>query len=151
MFTRAPIAAGEVVVIWGGLVIGREEYDPALHRPRGTTCIDEAHYLTTPVGEPDLVDELMNHSCDPNLWMGDEVTVLAMRPIAAGEELTMDYACWSDYEHVFTRSCGCRTVPCRGVITGYDWRIPSLQARFEGHFLPYLNRRIAAQRGDGAT
>ncbi len=34
----------------------------------------------------------LNHSCDSNLWMADEATVVARRDIAAGEELTLDYA-----------------------------------------------------------
>ena len=33
-----------------------------------------------------------NHSCDPNVWMQDEVTLAARRDIAIGEELTIDYA-----------------------------------------------------------
>jgi SET domain-containing protein len=33
-----------------------------------------------------------NHSCDPNLWHADVVTITARRDIAAGEELTIDYA-----------------------------------------------------------
>jgi hypothetical protein len=37
----------------------------------------------------------MNHSCDANLWMGDEVTVVARCDIAAGEELTQDYALYT--------------------------------------------------------
>jgi hypothetical protein len=144
LFTRERVRAGEALVLWGGVVIERAAYDPALHRPRATTCYGAAQYLTTPVDEPALIDELMNHSCEPNLWMGDEVTVTAMRDIEAGEELTMDYACWCDDGYVFTRDCGCRAEGCRGVVTGSDWRIPALQARFRGHFRPDLNARIAA-------
>jgi uncharacterized protein len=151
MFTRANIDAGEVVVIWGGIVIDIADYDDAKHRPRATTSYDETHYLTTPVDEPALVDEFMNHACDPNLWMRDAVTVVARRPIAAGEELTMDYACWADYDYVFTERCGCGTSLCRGTIRGFDWRIPALQERFAGHFLPYLNRRIEALRSASAN
>jgi SET domain-containing protein len=34
----------------------------------------------------------VNHSCEPNLGMGGNVLLVAMREIAAGEELTIDYA-----------------------------------------------------------
>jgi hypothetical protein len=33
-----------------------------------------------------------DYSCDPNLWMLHECTGCARRDIAAGEELTIDYA-----------------------------------------------------------
>ena len=33
-----------------------------------------------------------NHSCDPNTWMQDEVTITARRNIRTNEELTIDYA-----------------------------------------------------------
>lgn len=146
LFTRSRIDAGEVLMTWGGILIELGEYDPERHRPSSTTFYDDTRYLTTPVGEPALPDEVMNHSCDPNLWMGDEVTVVARRVIAIGEELTMDYACWSDEAHVFTRSCRCQTSLCRGLITGFDWRIHALQSRYQGHLVPFLNRRIELQR-----
>lgn len=34
----------------------------------------------------------LNHACDSNLWMADEVTLIARRHIVSGEELTVDYA-----------------------------------------------------------
>ena len=60
--------------------------------------------------------EFINHSCDPNLrWRrrGDRVLCQSVRPIAAGEELTLDY-------HFSPRSpkvaCRCGSSKCRGTI-----------------------------------
>jgi hypothetical protein len=39
-------------------------------------------------------------------------------------------------------NCGCGTALCRGQVTGNDWQLPELQARYEGFFSPYLQRRI---------
>lgn len=127
---------------WGGLLLDIVDYDATRYRPTSTTHYDERRCLTTPLGEPASLDELLNHSCDPNLWIVDEITVVARRAIAAGEEVHGDFATWEDSEHVLTSACGCGAALCRRRITGRDWRIPALQARYRGHFLPYLNRAI---------
>ncbi|MFB8281098.1 SET domain-containing protein-lysine N-methyltransferase [Nocardia colli] len=38
--------------------------------------------------------DYINHSCSPNLTVRDRIVVLADRPIAAGERLTIDYRAW---------------------------------------------------------
>ena len=91
-----------------------------------------------------------NHSCDSNLWMQDEVTVIARREIAVGEELTLDEALISD-DPEFTMACRCGARVCRGTVTGADWRLPAVQQRYAGHFSPFLNQRVAALRAEGAT
>jgi hypothetical protein len=60
--------------------------------------------------------EFINHSCDPNLrWrrLGNRVLCQSVRPIAAGEELTLDY-------HFSPKSpkvpCQCGSPRCRGTI-----------------------------------
>lgn len=143
VFTHEPVRAEEVLMRWGGLLIPYEAYDPHLYRPSSTTLYDEAHYLVTPVHEPKLLDEWLNHSCDPNTWMGDEVTMLARRDLSAGEEVTTDFALWNHSDWLFLEQCRCGSPLCRGRITGLDWRRPELQARYRGHFLPCLNRFIA--------
>lgn len=142
VLTRAPVQPGEVLMRWGGIVLPVADFDPARYRLTSTTHYDEAHCLTTPIEEPVSLDELLNHSCDPNLWLVDAVTVVARRSIAAGEEVHGDFATWEDSEHVLTADCRCGAPLCRRRITGRDWRLPELQARYAGHFLPYLNRAM---------
>jgi len=78
----------------------------------------------------------LNHSCDPNLWWsGDEL--VALRGIAAGEELTYDYAtdpaCDALASGALLR-CNCGSMRCRGLIEADDRQIPELQRRYAGHF-----------------
>ena len=40
--------------------------------------------------------------------------------------------------------CQCGTAECRGTVTGSDWQKPALRQRYRGHFLPFIERRIAA-------
>jgi SET domain-containing protein len=150
LFVRAPVRAGEILMRWGGVLLAVADYDPVLYRPASTTHYDEGRCLATPAGEPASLDELLNHACDPNLWLIDEVTVVARRAIAAGDEVTGDFATWEDSAHVLTSDCACGSALCRRRITGRDFRIPALQARYRGHFLPYLDRAIAALREGGA-
>jgi uncharacterized protein len=89
-------------------------------------------------------DHYPNHSCDPNVWMVDEVTLAARRDIAKDEELTADYALWEEDENTIMQwACSCRSPLCRGTVTGRDWRLRDLRERYRGHFSPFINDRIA--------
>ncbi len=57
-----------------------------------------------------------NHSCDANTTY-DGLNVIATRSIAAGDELTLDYAQLMN-EHSEPFACSCRTAMCRGTIRG---------------------------------
>ncbi len=89
----------------------------------------------------------MNHSCDPNVWMIDEVTLVTRRLVDAGEELTADYVFWqADEDWIAPWQCNCGAERCRGSITGRDWRLAELQHRYNSHFSPFINRRIERSR-----
>jgi uncharacterized protein len=152
MFAVGTIHAKETVIVWGGWVCTGADVDAGLVAPRSTVYIDEDTYLGARVGEYDRErddrGDFINHSCDPNVWLADENTLVARRHIAAGEELTMDYALFEgDEEDVKPWECRCDSPLCRRRITGRDWRLPELQERYEGHFSPFINRRIARLRG----
>lgn len=148
IFAQASIREGEVVIIWGGTVFTEEEVKMGKMNDDTSVEIGEGLYIATPFGEIDNgLDQLMNHSCDPNLWMKDEVTLIARRNIARGEEVTADYAMWivdswTDRPDDLPISCNCGSNLCRGVITDRDWQLPELQSRYQGHFSPYINERI---------
>jgi len=60
--------------------------------------------------------EFINHSCDPNLrWRrnGDRILCQSLRPIAVGEELTLDYHFSHEAPKVL---CRCGSPRCRGTI-----------------------------------
>ncbi len=59
-----------------------------------------------------------NHSCDPNTAF-DGLNVLALRDIANGEELTLDYANFLD-ENMEPFQCQCGAASCRGFILGTE-------------------------------
>jgi hypothetical protein len=143
LVATGPIMEGEVVVIWGGTLFSEEEMRAGNAHGGSVAAIDEGLYLGSPAGAAKNPDDYMNHSCDPNVWMADEVTLVARRDIAADEELTADYAMWeATEEYVMPWNCRCGSPLCRKTITGKDWRLRELQQRYRGHFAPFLNRRI---------
>jgi SET domain-containing protein len=83
----------------------------------------------------------LNHSCEPNVGWRPDGSLVAMRAIDEGHELTTDYALAADDpELIFT--CHCETYRCRQLIEGVDWQIPQLQKRYAGYWAPDVQRRI---------
>jgi hypothetical protein len=136
-----PIVAGEVVAAFGGRCITRDEFDllPASQQVRSLQIDEDLYMAGAPEPEP---ADFINHSCEPNCALSGSVILVAARDIAAGEELTYDYATTdgSDYDEF---ECACGTALCRGKISGHDWMLPELQMRYRGTFSPYLAKRIA--------
>jgi uncharacterized protein len=151
LFATAPITAGTVVSRLGGRLVStaalRELITAAARDPGrpyiDTITVDADLHLVLP---PRQANGYGNHSCHPNLWWVSAYELAAGSDIAAGEELTNDYATSSgEPDFVMACSCGCRQ--CRGVVTGDDWRRPELQGRYEGHWVPALQARIRAEQG----
>lgn len=139
----APLAKGELLVVWGGRVIPAAELDPTLPDfTRRVLQIEEDLFLFNPL--PDDPADCFNHSCEPNAGFCGQVALVALRDIPAGEEVTFDYAMCdgSPYDEF---ECHCGSPRCRGRVSGEDWKIPALQQRYAGYFSPYLQRRIANQ------
>jgi uncharacterized protein len=150
LFARADIPLDAIVSRLGGrLVTGRELqqiFAEAAQRPDhpyvDTITVGDGLHLVLPSGQP---NHYGNHSRDPNLWWADAYTLVARRPIGAGEEVTSDYATSTGVAG-FAMDCACRSSLCRAVITGEDWRRPELQARYGDHWTPMLLARIRQSR-----
>jgi len=146
LFATAAIAKGEVVVVKGGYILTREQRD-SIGEELGPSEIQITEDLfigpTTPAEREGGMMHL-NHSCEPNLGLQGQVVFVAMRGIAAGEELTIDYAMTDDEPYEMECQCGSGT--CRKLITGTDWRKPELQKKYDGYFSWFIQRRIYSTR-----
>jgi hypothetical protein len=152
MFAKAPFAPGETVAIVGGTLMTGAEFTAYLAGVERWNAhqIGEDLHLVDLIQTPDVVEGSLNHSCDSNLWMGDEVIILARRAISAGEELTLDYALTTTEPNwELDRLCQCGAPVCRGRVTGNDWRLPDVQERYAGHFVPFIKERIRHLRRQG--
>jgi len=105
--------------------------------------ICEGIVLAEPTGGEKDFSDFINHSCDPNVGFSDAVSLVAMRRIRKGEEITIDYAFWeSDPEWKLKGNCTCHSSLCRRIVTGRDWlRIMPTEPRVH-YFSPFLQRRI---------
>jgi hypothetical protein len=62
----------------------------------------------------------INHGCDPNAGYDGMDDIVALRGIAPGEEIRMDYGTFSfSFDHEFT--CSCCAPWCRRKVTRNDW------------------------------
>ena len=144
LIATGTIEAGEPVVVMGGSVLTDEEFAGyvAAVEKFSAAAIDEGFNVLQ-----DAYDPLArgNHSCDPTLWMADELTLLARRGIRPAEEVTVDY-CLMTVSEDWSMDCRCGGAGCRGTVTGADCHRADLQARYRGHFSPFIERRIAGGR-----
>jgi hypothetical protein len=91
----------------------------------------------------------LNHSCDPTA-MRHGVKVFAWRPIAAGEEITIDYRL-----NAFDGDswpCACGTDACTGTVVGSFFAMdPARQALLLPHAPSFIRREYDRRRRSGAA
>jgi uncharacterized protein len=141
--TSLPLAAGTVLAVWGGTTYDAPTFFRLPAERRQISVQIEDHLFLVP--EVEGPAEWINHSCQPNAGMSGQIVLRAMRDLYAGEEVCYDYA-MSDGCPYDEFECSCGADSCRHRVTGNDWRIPDLWARYEGYFSPYLQRRIDSLR-----
>jgi hypothetical protein len=112
-------------VVTGEAVWRYWETDPR----RGENCFryDADHYLD-PEGE---IGAFANHSCNPNAGIiktGRRLLLRAIRAIAAGEEVTHDYATLLGADDVWTMKCNCGEAACRKRVRSFS-RLPAAVLR----------------------
>jgi uncharacterized protein len=139
------IQKDEVVAIIGGDLLPLAD---ALKMPEDqmSQClqIEEDHVLWISSYVQSTADWI-NHCCAPNLGLAGQISFVALRDIAVGEEVCYDYA-MSDGSSIDEFRCDCGAPRCRQIISGHDWKNAELQMAYAGYFSPYLARRIRAQQ-----
>lgn len=141
LFAVDPIATGEIIVQWTGIEMERSEFEQTDGPCRvNAVQIGPGKFLVPETLAP---GDYVNHSCAPNGGLRGDRTLVAMRDIAAGEQVCYDYA-MSDTEPYDEFECGCGAPMCRGQVSGDDWKRPELQERYRGFFSEHVAEQIAA-------
>lgn len=148
-FLREPVKKGEILMVQGGRIIHQDLLDEPAYEPYGYHCFQvEREFYICPIElERESADAVfdVNHSCDPTAGFQGQITLISLRDLEVGEEITFDYAMtdvgtaqegWEDME------CQCGSEICRKKVGGSDWRILELQERYAGYFSPYVQRLI---------
>ncbi|MFM8290358.1 MAG: cyanophycin synthetase [Planctomycetia bacterium] len=125
-----PIATGETIIrTWG---------EQADKRSAHTMQVDVNTHVV-----PDGVTVLVNHSCDPNCGVVirsgvKQIELRALRPIAAGEEITVDYDTFEYEVSHLGGPCRCGAASCRGRVAGYRHLAADVKARYGDLIAEYL-------------
>ncbi|WP_228275215.1 SET domain-containing protein [Stakelama tenebrarum] len=144
VFAARAFAEGERLMEFTGRLLPADQVPRFAH---GSTDryvqVTRDHYM----GPSGGLDDFVNHSCDPNTglrFVEDRVFLIAIRPIAAGEEIAWDYST-TLFESNWHMICGCRSTQCRRVIGNFGSLPPDRQEYYRSHNLvaPYLRRRDA--------
>jgi hypothetical protein len=137
---RVEIAAGEVVAAFGGYMASGDVFAAQSPQRRSLSIqVADGLYLVGP--DQPAPNDMVNHSCEPNCGILGSIVLVAMRTIAAGDEVTYDYA-MSDGSPYDEFACSCGAAACRGRVTGDDWSRPELVERYRGWYSAYLQARI---------
>ena len=83
------------------------------------------------------IARLLNHSCDPNCGIKGLTRIVAMRDIAAGEELTWDYE-MTEKSTWWRMRCRCGSERCRKRIGTYSNLPRSVRRRYRGYISRWL-------------
>jgi uncharacterized protein len=143
LFATGDIEAGEIVAVKGGVIMDGATLLTVIDEisPAEIQIEDDLYIAPLRAGDVEACLLCLNHSCAPNVGVQGQITFVAMRDIAAGSELTIDYA-MIDGDPRERMPCHCGAADCRGLVTGDDWRLTHLQRRYDGYFSKYLERRI---------
>lgn len=144
IYAKENIKAGEIVFIKGGHVLTRDKiYSSGVIN--SYFPISDKYFLAAEnKDEEEFIKLYQNHSCNPNVGLHGEITFVAIRDIKKDEELTVDYAFIDNEDYTFKCTCGSEN--CRGIITGYDWKIKKLQDKYYDYFAQYLKDKIDIER-----
>ena len=148
LFAAEPLAAGEVVCVKGGYVFDREALRgmPGWYRSAEIQVAEDLFIGPLAEGEREGSMIFSNHSCEPNVGVRGQIVFVTMRAVAAGEELTHDWATTDDDDYELECRCGAHA--CRKLVTGQDWRRKDLQEKYRGFLSSYLAEKI---RPDGGS
>jgi len=139
VFAAVPFRTGDRIYKFTGRLVRADRLPGDLTGPRD-------HYVQVApdgyMGPSGRIDDLINHSCDPNAgvrYTDDGVVLIAIRDIAAGEEISWDYST-TLADTKWHMICQCRSADCRRVIGNFDTLPPERQAWYRARNVvaPYL-------------
>lgn len=139
LFAKRSLRAGTVLGRDGGTIV-----TSTADAPRRNVAVVVGPGLLLAPSDYDNLNELcfINHSCNSNLARIGGLVYVVKRDIAAGEEITLDYAPLVSDHDDWKMSCACGSPDCRKVITSRDWQKPELQSKLWNEWLPFIQEMI---------
>lgn len=94
-------------------------------------------YVKWIMPSPDGPRQYLNHSCDPTAGVRGKNTIVAIRDLKEGEEVTIDYALTETYP-LWHMKCECGAKNCRKVVKPYQ----DLSDQRRAKYAPYTSKYI---------
>ena len=138
LFSREPIASGtEILRLTGPILSLNEVRTKGPSQAANALQIGIDRYLD--LDEP---GRFINHSCAPNAAVMRDTTLVAIRQIAAGEEIRFDYS--TTISDGWTMECHCGAKDCRGLIVAFQLLPEALRRRYAvlGHVQRFMLEQV---------
>jgi uncharacterized protein len=124
VFAARAFHPGQAILVLNGPILGRAE----------VMALGGEGAYAVQTGADEYVDlaspgRFLNHSCDPNAGLARDRVLIALRPIAPGEEIRFDYSTTMSCDR-WTMSCRCEEALCRRVILAFQHLPPIIQNRY---------------------
>jgi uncharacterized protein len=121
---RRPLETGEPILEFSGPILTH----------RQVIALGDAQAYALQIGpdryfDPEPLGRFANHSCVPNAGIKNDRVLVALQPIATGEEVRFDFSTTMS-ENYWTLACRCQESKCRGVIRDFHLIPPALQAYY---------------------
>jgi len=123
LFATEPIAASREIMQFTG-----PHLTLAQVRAKGPLAANALQIGIDSYLDLDPPGRLVNHSCDPNAAVFDNVRLIALRDIDAGEEIRFDYS--TTISDGWTMPCLCGSIHCRGVVAAFQLLPRALQQKY---------------------
>lgn len=135
------IPRGEIVFVYGGIIVPSSQIQEYWHQAGHVGIQIDNDFFIVPASREELEKEgVINHSCEPNTGLKNQVELITIKDVKAGEEITFDYAICESLMESF--ECRCRAQNCRKLITKDDWQSKNLQEKYGAYFSPYLKSKF---------
>ncbi len=113
LFANKPVAKKTYIVTYRGKWIPTPEAHRREQRFGAKYMFEVDRHWTIDGSSRRNLGRYINHSCQPNaeaILRGRKIVFVALRAIAADEEITLDYG--EDYFELFIKPSGCRCGAC---------------------------------------
>jgi SET domain-containing protein len=132
VFARAKIGAGEVVAVFDGPIYDNDFDDWT------DDLLNHAIQFGPSVWRDSLgLARYLNHSCEPNCGIKDYFSLVAMRDIPEGEQLTWDYE-MTERSSWWRMTCQCGSKLCRRKIGNYRHLPQAQRKKYAGFISEWL-------------
>lgn len=123
LFASRAIPEGDVILRFDGPILTLADVRAKGPLAANALQIGVDRYLD--LGEP---GRLVNHSCEPNAGIRDDVYLTAIRAIADGEEIRFDYS--TTIGDFWSMSCRCGAPTCRRTVASFASLPADLRSRY---------------------